>query len=168
MSFPKRPTIESLINNKSGAHRRLLSKIRQLQKDSSKYERYHDEIMKIIKDGHAEEIIDFCLKEPDAADGSFYMPHHAVVTVTDAGEKWRIVFDCSASAPGETSLNSHLLTGPNLNPDLVKLLLNFRLYPNAVSADISRAYMQIRVIDADQALFRFLWRGPQDPDIRCY
>ena len=124
--------------------------------------------MKFVAEGHAEKFTDFRLEDPDTCDGTFYMPHHAVISSTEAGEKWRVVFDCSASARGSSSLNSHLLTGPNLNPDLVKLLLNFRLFPCAVASDITRAYLQIKVAKADQPFIRFLWRGPQDKEIQCY
>lgn len=79
-----------------------------------------------------------------------------------------MVFDCSARTEGGSSLNNHLLTGPNLNPDLVTLLLNFRLHRVAVSGDIKKAYMRIAVVEEDQRYFRFLWRFPGEDEIRTF
>ena len=65
-------------------------------------------------------------------------------------------FDCSAKAKGADSLNDLLLPGPNLNPDLVTLLLNFRLHQVVLFPDVSKAYMMIGLCQSDQRLFRFL------------
>lgn len=43
------------------------------------------------------------------------------------------------------------------NPDIVTLLLNFRTHCVALSADIAKAYMTIKLADPDCRLFRFLW-----------
>ena len=55
------------------------------------------------------------------------------------------------------SLNDILYTGPCLNPELYKLLLQFRLHPIAITADIKKNYLQINVEKEDRDYFRFLW-----------
>ena len=157
---PKRESISLLPNNRLVAEQRLERKISQLRQDPQKYRRYDQEILRFVQDGYAAEVDVSAAAGSSDIDGSCFMPHHEVITRSDSTEKWRIVFDCSAKAKGATSLNQHLLPGPNLNPDLVKLLLNFRLHTVAVSADITEAYMRIGVSPNDQPYFRFLWRSP--------
>lgn len=166
VAMPRRPTLTLLANNKSVALTRLEGKRRSLRRDENVYHRYNKEVLAFVADGHADEVSNFNIDDDDACDGTYYMPHHQVVTEAAGGAKWRIVFDCSSSAPRKSSLNAHLLPGPNLNPDLVKLLINFRLQKVALSADIVRACIQID--DNDRPLFRFLWQGPADPQIRCF
>ncbi|XP_003737986.1 uncharacterized protein LOC100908391 [Galendromus occidentalis] len=168
VSFPKRPSISQLQNNLGVASQRLERKLSQLRQYPMKYRRYHAEVMKFIDDGFAVEVRDFSPGSRSEVDGSYYMPHHEVVVTSEKAEKWRIVFDCSAKQKGASSLNDHLLPGPNLNPDLVSLLLNFRLHSVAVSADVSKAYMRIAVAPADRPLFRFLWKGPDADSVRAY
>lgn len=168
VAVPKKPTISSLVNNKSSALKRLKSKVANLQKDAATYERYDREIRAFTEEGHAVEVLGVDLNSPDESDGTFYIPHHQVITKTAEKDKWRIVFDCSSHCRGTSSLNDHLLVGPNLNPDVLDLLLKFRLHPVVVSADVSKAYLRINLAEEDRRLFRFLWRGPQDDQIRCY
>ena len=166
--MPKKASIGGLVNNLPVASERLKKKLKQLERHPDQYQRYNQEVMKFVEEGHAEEIVDFEPGESNASDGSYYIPHHAVVSKTDSTEKWRIVFDCSAKAEGADSLNDLLLPGPDLNPQLVTLLLNFRVHPVAVSADVAKAYMMIALCPSDQRLFRFLWRRPGEVRIRAY
>ncbi|XP_018497459.1 uncharacterized protein LOC108865175 [Galendromus occidentalis] len=119
VSFPKRETICLLPSNKEAALRRLERELSQLTREPAKYQRYHQEIMKFIDKGHAAETKTHSLEAPAAVDGTYFMPHHEVITRKGNIEKWRIVFDCSSKEKGATSLNEHLLPGPNLNPQLV-------------------------------------------------
>ena len=50
--------------------------------------------------------------------------------------KLRVVFDASSHATGCLSLNDCLMKGPNLNPDLLSILLKFRQHKVAFMADI--------------------------------
>ena len=168
VAFPKRETISQLPNNRGVAVRRLEKKLLRLKSEPERYDRYHDELMRFVNEGFAIEVAEEAGLISSAVDGSYYMPHHEVVTGLGAVQKWRIVFDCSAREKGATSLNDHLLTGPNLNADLLTLLLNFRLHSVAVSADITKAYMMIAVTPADQPFFRFLWKAPGTDALRTY
>ncbi|XP_028966994.1 uncharacterized protein LOC114828172 [Galendromus occidentalis] len=168
VSFPKRPSISQLPNNRLGAEQRLARKVSHLLRDPDKHRRYHSELMKFVEEGFAVEVRDSGCAHSSAVDGSYFMPHHEVITSSGGRDKWRIVFDCSAKQKGATSLNDHLIPGPNLNPDLVSLLLNFRSHPVALSTDISRAYMRIAITPEDQPLFRFIWQAPGSSSIKTY
>lgn len=56
----------------------------------------------------------------------YYMHHHAVISEDKATTKLRIVFDASAHEEG------CLFTGPNLNLNLLDMLMKFRLHNIAV------------------------------------
>ncbi|KRY40774.1 hypothetical protein T01_13564 [Trichinella spiralis] len=93
---------------------------------------------------------------------TWYVPHHAVYKNTDGQLKCRVVFDGSAKYAG-VFLNDNLETGPNLQADLVGILLRFRQYRIAVQADIGKRYLQVGLQTDDRDACRFLWR-----DCRTY
>ncbi|XP_064466693.1 uncharacterized protein LOC135377887 [Ornithodoros turicata] len=72
----------------------------------------------------------------------------------------RIVFDAPSHEPGTSSLNDNLNTGPNLNPDIMPLLMNFRLYPVALISDVQKAFLQIAIHEDDRDALRLLWTTP--------
>jgi len=86
---------------------------------------------------------------------SWYLPHHPVLNPTKPG-KVRIVFDCAAQYMGH-SLNSELLSGPNLTNDLTGVLLRFRKFPIAICADIEEMFLQVNVPLEDRKALSFLW-----------
>ena len=66
------------------------------------------------------------------------------------------------------SLNQSLLVGPTLHPTLETILLRFRTYPIAVSADISKMYREVELAEEDRDLHRFLWRPTPDDPVQDY
>ena len=79
-----------------------------------------------------------------------YLPHREVVKDQSVTTKVRIVFDASARLKGQLCLNDILYKGPCLNPELYNLLLQFRVYPIAITGDIEKAYLQISVDEKDK------------------
>ena len=84
------------------------------------------------------------------------MPHREVVKNQSVTMKVRIVFDASAMLKGQACLNDISYKGQCLNPELYNLLLQFRVYPIAITGDIEKAYLQISVNVKDRDLLRFL------------
>ena len=82
-----------------------------------------------------------------------YIPHHGVYHPKK--NKIRVVFDCSARFKG-TSLNDHLLSGPNLTNNLVGVLCRFRRYPYAIICDVEKMFHQF-IVREDRDYLRFLW-----------
>lgn len=66
----------------------------------------------------------------------WYIPHHGVFHPKKP-DKLRVVFDCSAKYHN-TSLNEHLLRGPDLTNGLAGVLVRFRRFPVAVMCDIEK------------------------------
>ena len=89
----------------------------------------------------------------------WYLPHHPVIHPNKPG-KVRRVLNGAAKFQG-SSLNNVLLTGPDLLQSLIHILIRFRQYPYAVSADIEGMFLQVGAISDDRPSLRFLWR--EDP-----
>ena len=90
------------------------------------------------------------------SDGKvWYIPHHGVYHPHKPG-KVRVVFDCSCRYKG-TSLNDHLLKGPDLSNHLLGVLLRFREERVAFMTDIESMFYQVKIPDYHADFLRFLW-----------
>ena len=98
----------------------------------------------------------------------YFMPHHAVVKDSSNTTRVRPVFNASAKNCDGLSLNSILMTGPNLLPDIVMTLVRWRLYQFAFVADISKMYLNILLDPMDWPLQTILWREKFDSPIETY
>lgn len=68
----------------------------------------------------------------------FYLPMHTVRKEHSTTTKIRAVFDTSAKSSTGVSLNDTLLVGPTVHPTLINVLLRFRFYRVALTADVSK------------------------------
>ncbi|XP_003367447.1 Pao retrotransposon peptidase superfamily, partial [Trichinella spiralis] len=148
-----KPGVVQLPDNYALAERRLRSVERRLRKDPTKQREYSAVIEEYLRNGWAEEVT----TQIGQPGKTWYLPHHAVYKMADGQTKCRVVFDGSAKCAG-VSLNDHLETGPNLQADLVSILLRFRQYRIAVQADIEKMYLQVGLRAEDRDACRFLWR----------
>lgn len=94
---------------------------------------------------------------------TWYLPLFVVTNPNKPGKE-RIVWDAAATVNGE-SLNSQLLTGPDLNANLVSVLYKFRERLFALGGDIQQMFHQIRIRNTDQDSQRCLWREDTDKPI---
>lgn len=56
------------------------------------------------------------------------------------------------------SLNNCQLTGPRLQDDLINIMLRFRTYRYALTADIIKIFRQVAIHKDDQKYQRIFWR----------
>ena len=128
------------------------------------YPEYQAVVQEYVDLGHAE------LVPPDEPEPnlSFFMPMHCVLKESSSTTKLRVVFDGSAASSSGISLNSALQVGPQLQPTLGIILMKFRSYPVALSADISKMYRAIELSSTDRDLHRFLWRLSPDVPVQIY
>ena len=84
------------------------------------------------------------------------LPTHPVTNPNKPG-KVRLVNNAAAEYQG-VSLNSSLLTGPDLLNRLVGVLMRFRGGEVAIAADIEAMFHQVRVSTEDSDALRFLWK----------
>ena len=110
-----------------------------------------------LSKGYIEEVPN--LQHPWPEEGCHYLPHFFVLKDSET-TPLRIVF---AANTGHVSLNDCLYTGPCLLNNLVELLLRFRFPQYAFIADIQRAFLNIRLHEADRPFVRFLWYKDNDP-----
>ncbi|CAG7826059.1 unnamed protein product [Allacma fusca] len=88
----------------------------------------------------------------------FYLPHHAVLKEASTSTKVRVVFDGSAKSTSGYSLNNCMMVGPVVQSDLFTILIRFRRWRIALTADIIKMYRQILISPSQTNLQRVLWR----------
>ena len=103
-------------------------------------------------------------KQHPPPDKIWYLPTHPVENPNKPG-KIRGVANAASKFKG-CSLNTCLLTGPDLLADLLELILRFREHAIGVLADIESMFMQIAIRKEDQSALRFVWL--EDNLIRQY
>ena len=93
----------------------------------------------------------------DATNDVHYLPHHPVkkdLLTTPI----RIVYDCSCRGSGQSaSLNDCLTAGPPFLNNLCAILLRFRIHAFALSTDIEKAFLHVKLHSSDRKFTRFLW-----------
>ena len=119
-----------------------------------------------IEAGFAEEVP---REEVFPAHATYCIPTHPVYKPGSLTTKTRIVFNAShkCKTTGK-SLNDVLYQGPTLLPDLVKILLKFRLFKHVVVADISKMFWKVAMRKQDCDCLRYLWQFEADGPIRMY
>ena len=96
-----------------------------------------------------------------------YLPHYAVVRTDKTTTKLCVVYNASVRSTGP-SLNDCVHKGPKFNQLILDLLLRFRSYRIALTADIEKAFLMISVDEHDRDVLRFLWVddiSKADPEI---
>ena len=143
---------EMLVNNICVAQKRLESLTRKLNLNPSLRDRYYAVFDDLEGQGMIEEV---SLNEP-TENPVFYLPHRPVVRESSQTSKVRPVFDGSVKSLSGVSLNDCLDAGPKLIPDLLKVLLRFRRWQFGLTADITKAFLQIELRPEDRDVHRFL------------
>lgn len=143
-------------------HKRFLMLERRLSSNPSLKAEYAKVIEEYLAMGHMESCTD-----KDKRD-VVYLPHHAVVRDDKTTTKVRVVFDASCKGTNGASLNSDLMVGPTLQPDLRHLVMRWRCFPISLCADIVKMYRQVRVADEDADFQRILWRESPSDELRHF
>nr|XP_037867586.1 uncharacterized protein LOC110385559 isoform X1 [Bombyx mori]XP_037867587.1 uncharacterized protein LOC110385559 isoform X2 [Bombyx mori]XP_037871009.1 uncharacterized protein LOC119629396 isoform X1 [Bombyx mori]XP_037871010.1 uncharacterized protein LOC119629396 isoform X2 [Bombyx mori] len=89
---------------------------------------------------------------------SYVIPHHGVIREDKLTTKLRVVLDGSAKTSTSVSLNDILYCGKNLQGNLFDIIVNFRLFIVALSADIRQMFLCIGIRESDRRFQRFLYR----------
>ena len=120
----------------------------RLERDTNLRERYDEMIKKDLDEKY------ITTADASCRHSVWCLPHHPVIN-KQKPDKVRRVLKAASKYKG-TSLNDALLTGPDLLCNLHGLLLRFRQYSVAITADIEALFMQIGIQSQDQDYIRFL------------
>lgn len=134
---------------------RRLTRQPALQKPYEDFMRNYEEL------GHMREL-------PSSTTSQYVIPHHPVLKLSSSTTKLRVVFDASAKASCNRSLNDILLTGPKLQTDITDVILKFRMHAIVFSADICKMYRQILLLPEHRPYQHILWRNSSCPDVTRY
>ncbi|XP_053698661.1 uncharacterized protein LOC128745608 [Sabethes cyaneus] len=164
VTLPKREAaFAKLGSSKEIATRRFLALERRLLANQTLKESYAAFIHEYAELGHMK-----LITNPDPALQTYYLPHHCVVRPDSITTKLRVVFDASCPTDTGVSLNDVLMVGPQVQDDLVVILLRFRFPQYAIISDIEKMYRQILMSPPDQQLLLILWRDSPSEPIRTY
>ena len=97
-------------------------------------------------------------EEEPKPSSQWFLPHFLVVCPEKATTKVWIIFDGSAQQNGK-SLNSESLPGPELQSDIVDILVKFRKESFDLVDDVTQMYRQLILRPVDRPLHRFLYRN---------
>lgn len=150
VNLPKREEHLFIADNYELCKKRLMSKFKQLKRNPELLRQYDD----IFKEQMRQVIVEHA-PEHGEAGLIHYLPHHEVVRSEKQTTKVRIVFYASSNSNGP-SLNDCLLKGPQLTPLLFYILIRFRYFTVALTADIEKALLQIGIAEENRDLLRFL------------
>ncbi|XP_043225627.1 uncharacterized protein LOC122383367 isoform X1 [Amphibalanus amphitrite] len=150
----KEGAVDLLQDNRASAEKRLTGLGRKLERDPDLRACYDGALCEMEGAGVITEVP---VEELVTQNPTFYLPHRPVVKESSTSTKVRPVFDASARGPNGVSLNDCLEVGPCLLPNLLEVLLRFRRWPFAVTADITKAFLQVGLSVEDQDTHRFLW-----------
>jgi len=153
--LPFRQDRKRLPNNRPVALKRAKLLDMSLQKNAVKKEHFQKFMKGILDNQYAEEAPALSQDEE-----CWYLPIFGVYH-PQKKDQIRGVFDSSAMYEG-VSLNSVLMSGPDLTNSLLGVLLRFRHKPVAVTADIEQMFYRFKVREDHRNYLRFLWYKDND------
>ncbi|XP_076874397.1 uncharacterized protein LOC143524681 [Brachyhypopomus gauderio] len=139
-----------LPNNREQAFNRFRSLQRSFLKRPDMKEHFFGFMQKLLENSHAERAPPLQTQEE-----CWYLPLFGVYHPKKPGQI-RVVFDSSCQCEG-VSLNDVLLTGPDLNNNLLGVLMRFRKEAVAITSDIQQMFHCFIVRPQDRNFLRFFW-----------
>ncbi|KAF2903718.1 hypothetical protein ILUMI_02458 [Ignelater luminosus] len=128
--------------------------------------KYQDFMHEYLELGHMEKLSQSEI-ENSKSHIHYYLPHHAVLQQSTT-TSLRVVFDASAKGSEGKSLNDVLISRPTIQQNLLSVIIRFRTYRAAFSADIQKMFRMILVNSEQTHLQRILWRNnPQETVTYC-
>jgi hypothetical protein len=168
VGFPWRNENSELPDNRPMAIKRLINLEKSLERTPELKKWTIEKFEELLKKGYMRRV-----NEKDLTTEwkrKWILPTFTVINENKVPMKPRQVYDAAAKYKG-VSLNSQLLSGPDLLIPLNAGLYKFRENKICVTADVTEMYNQIQLIEADQQCQRLLWRNCEhnrDPDVYIF
>ena len=148
--FPWKVDKPHLLSNFAICKKRTQTLVNKLRKTPHILQLYDGIIKEQEERGFIERVYD------DATPDVHYLPHHPVKE--SATTPIRVVYDCSCHGDSNSaSLNDCLMVGPPFLNNLCAILLRFRIHAFALSTDIEKAFLHVKLHPYDRNFTRFLW-----------
>ncbi|XP_076298362.1 uncharacterized protein LOC143217705 [Lasioglossum baleicum] len=97
-----------------------------------------------------------------------FIPHRAVLREESQTTKLRVVFNASHKTSSGYSINDLLHTGPKLQQDITRIILNWRLHEFVLVAHIEKMFRQIVVHSQDRKHQCILWENEKTHQLEAY
>jgi len=139
------------------AVRRLSFLERRFEKDLKLKEAYSEFLKEYLQQGHMEVVED---QNAILAQEHYIIPHQPVVRPDSMTTKLRVVFDASSKTTNGVSLN--------LQADLQKILIRFRIHKFVLTANVASMFRQVLVDPEDRNLQLIVWRDDTTQPLQLY
>ncbi|XP_036329825.1 uncharacterized protein LOC118741965 [Rhagoletis pomonella] len=161
--IPFKENVAELGDSNQAALRRFLLLEKRLRNNPVIEKMYNAFIEEYLALGH------MALVPRDSREKVKYLaPHTFVLRPESTSTKLRVVFDCSCKTSSGLSLNDVMCKGPIVQDDLLAIVLRFRCYKYAITADVTKMYRQAWVSEEDSFYQCILWRPTPNEDIEVY
>lgn len=157
VQLPFNNRLKELGKSKSIALRQFFAMERKMNRN----ENFKNEYVKFIREF---ESLGHLSKHRETRESGYYTPHHGV----SSSGKFRVVFNASCKTSSGISLNECQLVGEKLQKDLSLILIKFRCYEVAITADIVKMFRQVEVDDCHKRYQKILWRYSPDEPVGVY
>ena len=154
IGLPWKDNIPNLPSNYGLSFSRLNSLVNRLKRDPEILEQYDN----VIRDQIENKVVEIVGRENDNVPENkcHYLTHHPVIRKEAVSSKLRIVYNGSLRVGNNPSLNNCLHSGPSLIPKIFDIMIRFRWFQIPLTADISKAFLQILIKPEDREYLRFL------------
>ncbi|GFV74871.1 integrase catalytic domain-containing protein [Trichonephila clavipes] len=150
-------------NSKAIASKRLDQLWTRLERDPAMQTLYSEFLNEYELLQHMEEV-----KEDSDVENGYYLPHHGVLRLSSKTSRLRVVFNASAKTSSGLSLNDLLSKGGVIQEDLFSILIRFRKYAYAFTADIRQMFRMIEVNPSQTKLQKILWKNSKTAPTKVY
>lgn len=161
--IPFRSDHQQLGHSFDQARRRFLALERRIAPNSDKYNEYHKFMEEYISLGHMKHI-----RAEHFHKVKYFIPHSCVEKPDSTSTKLRVVFDASAKTTSGVSLNDIQMIGPNVQRELIEILIDFRGHNVVLMADVAKMYRQVEMAEEDSWFQCILYRRDQSQPIQMY
>ena len=164
VQMPIKEESQKFFYSKANAMKLFLHLEQTLHRDESLLKKYTAFIQEFLNLGHLEKVESL---EMDIFP-NYYLPQQCVLQEDNSTTKLCVVDDSRSKTTTGVSLNECLFVCPNVQGDLFYILLRFRVFNVAMSADIAKMYWQVKLCKKDKDYHRIFWRFDMPQPIDTY